>query len=217
MLSLFGDLYGMRFRMSTMSIRRSGRFVIPLFAAGLGVLAVPTPAGAAVQTFHRFEVDATANYTVIEQCADGRTSTTRVTVIGGHEEEAEDGVGTLDSDFLTVLIRNSFTCDGIFINDFGTGPADFTFSPSLQTASVEGTITTRDGRSVTVDMSWEGTGPIKTTSNTTTFPGFTGHFVGQQRDAVATGTVVVDGDTLVDGSTTNAEIETLEDNNISLP
>jgi hypothetical protein len=37
------------------------------------------------------------------------------------------------------------------------------------------------------------------------------------RDAVATGTVVVDGDTLVDGSTTNAEIETLEDNNIAHP
>jgi len=34
---------------------------------------------------------------------------------------------------------------------------------------------------------------------------------------VATGTVVVDGDTLVDGSTTNAEIETLEDTNISHP
>jgi dihydrofolate reductase len=52
-------------------------------------------------------------------------------------------------------------------------------------------------------------------ANTTTFPGFTGHFLGKRRDAVATGTVVVDGETLVDGSTTNAEIETLEDNNIS--
>ena len=70
---------------------------------------------------------------------------------------------------------------------------------------------------MTVDMSWAGTGPIETTTNTTTFPGFTGLFVGQQRDAVATGTVVVDGDTLVDGSTTNARIETLEDNNISHP
>jgi hypothetical protein len=66
-------------------------------------------------------------------------------------------------------------------------------------------------------MSWEGTGPIETTSNTTIFPGFTGHFVGQQRDAVATGTVLVDGDTLIDGSTTNARIETLEDTNISRP
>ncbi len=66
-------------------------------------------------------------------------------------------------------------------------------------------------------MRWEGTGPIEITTNTTIFPGFTGHFVGQERDAVATGTVVVDGDTLVDGSTTNARIETLEDNNISHP
>jgi hypothetical protein len=203
--------------MSTLSIPRSFRLVIPLLVAGLGVLAVPTTAGAAVQMFHRFEVDATANFTVTELCADGRTSTTLVSVIGGHEEESEDGVTTLDSDFLTVLIRNSFTCEGTFLNDRGSGPADFTFSPSLQTATVEGTITTRSGRSVTVDMSWEGTGPIETTTNTTTFPGFTGLFVGQQRDAVATGTVVVDGDALVDGSTTNAEIETLEDTNISHP
>jgi hypothetical protein len=36
---------------------------------------------------------------------------------------------------------------------------------------------------------------------------------GKRRDAIATGAVVVDGETLVDGSTTNAEIETLEDTN----
>ena len=203
--------------MSTRSIRRSFRFVIPLLVASFWVLAVPSTAGAAVQIFHRFEVVATANYTVSELCANGSTSTTLVTVIGGHEEEAEDGVVTLDNDFLTVLIRNSFDCEGNFINDRGFGAADFAFSPSLQTASAEGTITTRAGRSVTVDMSWEGTGPMETTTNTTTFPGFTGLFVGQQRDAVATGTVVVDGDTLVDGLTTNAEIETLEDTNISHP
>ena len=58
---------------------------------------------------------------------------------------------------------------------------------------------------------------MEATSNTTTFPGFTGHFVSRRRDAVATGTVVVDSETLVAGSTTNAEIETLEDNNISHP
>jgi hypothetical protein len=40
-----------------------------------------------------------------------------------------------------------------------------------------------------------------------------GHFQGQRRDAVATGTVVLDGETVVDGSTTNAEIESLEDTN----
>ena len=50
-------------------------------------------------------------------------------------------------------------------------------------------------------------------SNTTAFPGFTG----PRRDAVTTGTVVLDGDTLLNGSATNAEIETLEDKNISHP
>ena len=177
---------------------------------------MPAWAGAAVETFHRFEAIATANYAVDEQCSDGKTARQLVTVIGGHEEESESGVSTLDSDFLAVLIRGA-DCAGNFLNDRGSGPADFAFSPSLQNASVAGTITTRNDRSVTVDMIWEGTGETETTSNTTTFPGFTGHFKGKLRDAVATGTVVVNGETLVDGTTTNAEIETLEDKNISTP
>jgi hypothetical protein len=190
------------------------RYLIAAALAVVGGLAMAASAVADVETFHRFEAVATANYTVSKQCPDGSTVVMRVTVIGGHEEESESGTTTLDSDFLTVLIRG-FDCEGNFVNDRGSGPADFTFSPSLQTASVAGTITTRDGRSVTVDMRWEGTGAIDSTSNTTTFPGFTGHFKGKRRDAVATGTVIVDGETLVDGSTTNAEIETLEDTNIS--
>jgi hypothetical protein len=197
--------------MESTSSRRSLRSA--LWLVGLLVaLVVPASAAAAVETFHRFEAVATANYTLTEQCDDGSTRTTRVTVIGGHEEESESGVTTLDHDFLTVRIRG-FDCEFNLINDFGTGDAEFEFSPSLQTASVSGTITTRDGRTVTANVSWEGTGPIEATSNTTTFPGFTGHFQGKRRDAVATGTVVVDGETLVDGSTTNAEIETLEDTN----
>ena len=188
------------------------RTVIALIAV-VGVLSVPAAANAAVETFHRFEAVATANYIVNTQCASGSVAQTRVTVIGGHEEESESGTTTLDSDFVTVLIRG-FDCAGNLINDRGSGPAQFTFSPSLQTADVAGTITTRDGRSVTVDVSWEGVGAIESTNNTTTFPGFTGHFQGKRRDAVATGTVVVDGETLVDGTTTNAEIETLEDTNI---
>jgi hypothetical protein len=197
--------------MSTKSARRSFRDAI-LFLALVGALLVPASAAAAVETFHRFEVDATANYTITEQCANGSTSVLRVTVIGGHEEESQSGEMTLDSDFLTVLLRGT-DCAGTFINDRGFGSADFTFAPSLQTAAVTGTVITRDERVVTVDMTWDGTGPIEATNNTTTFPGFVGHFQGQRRDAVATGTVVVDGETLVDGSTTNAEIESLEDTN----
>lgn len=191
------------------------RWMIPLLAVAVA-LGAPGAARAAVETFHRFEVIATANYTVTEQCADGSTVQQRVTVIGGHEEESESGVSTLDSDFLTVLIRG-FDCEGNFVNDRGSGPADFMFSPSLREASVTGTITTREGRSVIVNMSWEGIGGLEATSNTTRFSGFTGHFENKQRDAIASGTVLVDGETLIDGSTTNAEIETLEDTNISQP
>ena len=192
---------------------RARRLLVALVAF-VGALAAPAGATAAVETFHRFEAVATANFVVAQSCADGSTTQFRVTVIGGHEEESESGVTTLDSDFLTVLLRG-FDCAGAFVNDRGSGPADFSFSPSLQEAAVMGTITTRDGRTVAVDMTWDGVGPVESTSNTTTFPGFTGHFVGKRRDAVATGTVVVDGETLVDGSTTNAELETLEDTNIS--
>jgi hypothetical protein len=181
-----------------------------LVAAVLGALAVPSWAAATVETFHRFEANAVANYTITHTCADGTTRITRVQVIGGFEEETEDGV-TESDEFLTVTFRGS-DCAGPF-NDFGTGDAEFEFSPSLQEASVTGTITTFGGRVVTVDMNWEGTGPLEVESNTTTFPGFTGHFVGKERDAVATGTVVVNGQTLVDGSTTNAFIRTFEDKN----
>jgi hypothetical protein len=196
--------------MARTSSWRSRAFVVALLVL-VAALLVPV-ATASVETFHRFEIDAVANYTITQTCADGSTVTTRVQVIAGHEDEAESRVTTLDHDFLTVRIFG-FDCAG-FVNDFGTGDAEFTFSPSLQTAAATGTVTTRDGRSVAVDMAWEGTGPIEVTNNVTAFEGFTGHFHGQVRDAVATGTVLVNGATLVDGSTTNARLETLEDTNI---
>jgi hypothetical protein len=199
--------------MARKSSRASRTSVIALLVL-LGALAIPAAATAEVEIFHRFEAVATANFTVSEICDDGRTSQTLVQVIGGHEEESESGVTTLDSDFLTVRILNFRDCEGNFINDRGSGPAEFTFSPSLQNATVTGTITTRDGRTVTANVAWEGTSPIEVTNNTTIFEGFTGHFQGKLRDAVASGTVSVDGETLVNGSTTNAELETLEDTNI---
>ena len=83
--------------MTSRSSWRSRAFVIAILVL-LGALAVPAAATADVVTFHRFEVDAIANYTVTETCPDGSTSTTRVSVIAGHEEEAESGVTTLDND-----------------------------------------------------------------------------------------------------------------------
>jgi hypothetical protein len=192
---------------------RSRLFAIA-FLALFGALLVPVTAVAATERFHRFEVVATANYVVTQDCGDGRTTQLRVSVLAGHEEESTNGETTFDEDFLTVLIRG-FDCEGNLVNDRGFGTGEFTYSPSLQTASTTGTVVTRDGRTVEVDMSWDGVGPIESSTNTTTFEGFTGVFQSKRRDAVATGTVVVDGETIVDGSTSRAQIETFEDNNTS--
>jgi hypothetical protein len=187
---------------------------IRVILLALAALLLPASAAAATEKFHRFEVEATANFVVNQTCPDGTTVPLRVTVIGGQEQESEDRVQTLDNEFLTVLLRG-FDCEGDLINDRAIGTGQFTYSPSLRQASVTGTVTSDDGREIAVDLSWDGIGPLEVTQNTTTFPGFTGHFVGMRRDAMATGTVVVHGETLVDGSTTNAGIESLEDNNIS--
>ena len=116
------------------------RTAVSLLAV-VAALIAPASASAANDTFHRFEVVATANYVVTKDCGDGTSVQQRVTVLGGHEEEQENGETTLDSDFLTVFIRG-FDCDGSFLSDSGSGPAEFTWSPSLQTAAVTGTITT---------------------------------------------------------------------------
>jgi hypothetical protein len=198
--------------MSITALRRGSRYAIAVVAVS-GALLLPASAAATTETFRFFEVNAEATYRVVDQCADGTTRTAFVTVIAGHEEEEVNGETTTDEDFLTVLLRGA-TCEQTFgfVRALGTG--EFTWSPSLQTASVTGTAT-GGGHVVTVDMSWEGTGPIESTNNTNTFPGFVGHFQGKERAAVATGTVVVNGETVVNGSTTNASIETIEDNNRS--
>jgi hypothetical protein len=199
------------------AFRRSARRVLLPTVAALSLLAIPTSAEAKTSTFHRFEANAVAIYRdVTLPCDDGTTAELGFRVTGGHEDESEDGVTTEDHEFLTVFV-SGIDCGGQFVSETGTGDATFTWSPSLQTASVSGTITTRNGRSITTVLSWEGTGVMEIEQNTTTRPGFVGHFEGKRRDAVATGTVVFDGRRFVDGSTDEAQIETLEDTNVSTP
>jgi hypothetical protein len=186
-----------------------------LLLVALGLVVPSTAASAAVETFVRFEENATANWVVTERCADGSTADTRVTVIAGREFESPelDDVNT----FATVLIRG-FDCDGNLINDRGSGPATYTSSPALQEAHVTGTVPLRSGSEAVIDVTWEGTGGIETNVNQTQFDGFVGIFTSKLRESSATGTVVVDGETLVDGQAAqSAEIETLEDRNRTLP
>ena len=182
-----------------------------VLAGAIAVLAVPANAAARAETFYRFEENATANWTITETCGDGSTSTTRVTVIGGLEFESPDVEDV--NEFVTVRIRNFRTCEGEFVNEFGTGPAEYTGSESLQTASVSGTVTLRSGEEATIDVTWQGTGPLHTTVNHTQFRGFSGTFIAKEREATATGSVVVSGENLVGGAVATGSIETLEDRN----
>ena len=177
-------------------------------AATLAVLAVPGTASAATSTFDRLEVIAVADFrNLTEVCDDGTTATSRVRITGGHEQEAEDGVTTLDRDYVRVQIQSRCTAIQVTTNDL-----DFVWSPSLQTASVAGTLTTTAGDTISVDISWEATGPIEVNQNNTSFPGRSATFVGRERTAVATGTVALNSKTLVGGATTtNASIESLDD------
>ncbi|MDQ4133142.1 MAG: hypothetical protein M3179_08065 [Actinomycetota bacterium] len=185
-----------------------------LLLVALGSVLTSTPASAAVETFTRFEEEATANWVVTEQCPDGTVAVTRVTVIAGREFESPD----LDdvNTFATVLIRG-FDCEGNFISARGSGPVTYTSSPSLMHARVTGTVPLSNDTEATIDVSWQGTGGIETTVNQTRFDGFVGIFTSKERDAVASGTVVVDGVTLVSGASQSAQIETLEDRNVTLP
>ena len=66
-----------------------------------------------------------------------------------------------------------------------------------------------------IDVQWMGTGRVETTTNRSERPGFVGIFRNRQREAEATGTVTLDGATLVSGPSDSADIETLEDLNIT--
>ena len=201
--------------MSRSARRRSVRLLFLL--AAICTLAVPASASAAVSTFERFEAIAVADFRITETCSDGRVVTRRVRVTGGHEEETEDGVQTQNRNYMLVQMLGA-TCRTANISNTFNGPAgSFTWSPSLQRATLTGTLSQPDGDTTTVNMSWDGTGPMQVDQNTATRPGFTGHFTGKRREAVATGTVTLNGETVVNGSTDIAHIETLHDKNISRP
>ena len=197
--------------MGTRSKRVLARVMI--MGALVTALALPLATAHAAETFYRFEEVAQANWTVEQDCGDGTSATYSVSVFGGLEFESPD----LDdvNEFVTVRIRSFADCDGEFVNEFGTGSADYDSSPSLRQASVAGTVTLRSGDQATIDVTWTATGPLQTNVNTTRFPGFSGVFIGREREAAATGTVTVGGDVLVDGPAQSATIETLEDRNIS--
>ena len=183
----------------------------------LVALAVPSIASAAVEKFRRFEAIARADWRLTQDCGDGTTAPLRVFVEGIYENEVENGVVNADQHSIRFGIQTQ--CGGVFRTISATSnDATLTWSPSLKTAHLVGTATTRDGRVLTADITWRGFGPLRVDTNSVSFPGRTATFVGREREVDATGVVTLDGEALVNGETSDFDrLETLEDKIIERP
>ncbi|BCB89775.1 hypothetical protein [Phytohabitans suffuscus] len=175
---------------------RPYRYVVPLLAA-LAVLAVPSVASASVAIT---EQAASARWSTPFQCPDGSTASAGRLIVESVNSFAE---GTTPDPSTPVGVSFVGQCaDGTF--SWGVGTAGLTqstttrFDPDLEYVTVSGTYANvRDNRggshTVSVDVRWTGTGPIVTEDSGP------GSWL-TQRSATATATIVLDGDTLVDGA-----------------
>ena len=166
------------------------RYVVAL--AALALLVVPAVASAA-KGFT--EEVASARWSVSFQCPDGSTAAGGRLIV---ETDNFIEAGTTRDPNPPLRVGFVGQCpDGTFSWGF-TLPAPTQFASDLKAVSVSGTFANvRDNRgglhAVSVDASWTGTGPITTTVNG---PGSKR----KQRSATATATILLDGNTLVNGA-----------------
>ena len=191
---------GLAVSMSTASSVLPRRSALSLVAV-LGALAVPTAASAQAEQSYFFEETADANWSVPHQCADGSTVEGRLLVRSTYDFESPD---TQDAE-PTARVQFLAVCpDGrSFSWAQAAGPVTYTSAPNLKSVAVSGAFTVRDNsgitHQVTIDVSWTGSGAIKTSVNPS--QGFrVGTSTRKERAAMATGTVTFDGAVLVSGS-----------------
>ena len=189
------------------------RSVVAVAIVVTGTAALSAPAAAVPpEIFIRYEENAQANWVIEEECADGSLAELFVAVIAGLEFESPELADV--NEFGLLLVQGS-RCDGSFVFERGSGTVDYTGSLTLRRARVSGTIALDDGGVASLEVQWTGTGRVETTVNRTERPGFLGIFRNRQREAEATGTVTLDGAPLVSGPSDSADIETLEDFNVT--
>jgi hypothetical protein len=166
-------------------------YIVSLLAT-LALLVVPAVAsGASGFT----EQVASARWSTQFQCPDGSTAADGRLIV---ETDNFIEAGTTRDPNPPLRVGFVGQCpDGTFSWGF-VQAAPTQFDPNLKNVSVSGTFANvRDNRgglhTVSVDASWTGTGPVKTTVNG---PGSKR----KERSATATATIVFDGNTLVNGA-----------------
>jgi len=167
------------------------RWVVVAPVAVLAALALSAAASATRSLF--FEETASAFWAVPFECADGSVVQGTLLVQTTRDIEApatEDPDPTARVQFLAVCP------DGTSFGWAGFLPATITSTDNLKSVTASGSGVVRDNvggtHQVSFDVSWTAVGPLETTVNG---PGSKR----QQRTATATGTVVFDGQVLVDG------------------
>jgi hypothetical protein len=171
-------------------MRTLSRSVIPVLAA-LGSLVLPAVASAANGFTEQI---ASARWLVSFQCPDGSTASGGRMIV---ETDNFIDAGTTPNPNPPLRVGFTGQCpDGTYSWGF-TRPAPTQFDPNLKSVSVSGTFANvPDNRgalhTVSVNASWTGTGPVRTTVNTAGSKS-------KERSATATATILFDGSTLVNG------------------
>jgi len=175
---------------NTLSGRR--RWIVVLLGVLTAVPVFSTSASAERSLF--FEETAEAFWAVPHLCADGSTVEATLLVRSTRDfesPETEDADPTARVQYLAVCPDGSS-----FSWAAPAAPATITSANNLKSVTVSGSGIARDNlggtHQVSFDVVWTGVGPLVTTVNG---PGSKR----QQREAIATGQVIFDGDVLVNG------------------
>src|SRR5262245_27884585 len=180
--------------MSTARFQRCRRGVAVVAGVAAGLTISPgTPAHAGRDLF--FEATAAAFWEVPHQCGDGTTVPGTLLVQTTRDFEAPD---TEDPD-PTARLQFQAICPGGFSFTWGapTVPATIISTADLKSVTASGSGIARDNlggvHTVSFDVAWSGVGPVQTAVNTAGSKR-------KERAATATGEVVFDGVTIVDGA-----------------
>ena len=184
----------------TTSWRR--RSLVVAMSALLGGLAFSTSASAQADRSYFFEETAQAFWSVPHECADGSTVQATLLVRSTRDFESPD---TDDPD-PTARVQYQAVCpDGTSFSWAGIVPATISSTKNLKSVTATGTGTARDifgvSHQVSFDVAWTGVGKLETSVRTTSNRGFSVNTSTEKvREATATGTVMFNGDVLVDGA-----------------
>ena len=196
---------------------RSGRR--PVIGAIVLVLALSSlaaaPAASAAEVFHFTDQFVTAGFRSTD--ATGCVTTTVFVVAGRDVDHEPPGAPTRTSG-ASLRITQLDRCAGTFITCSGSASGvEFVTNPAVREATLTGTIplqcSTPTGITVTdafVDLTFAGTGEAERDVNNVHFDFgdliVNAQFRGATREAVATGTVLVDGTNLTPNPSLRAEI-----------